>query len=73
MVGWCGDLWKILLQRETFKSNKISTAKYNLLSFLPKFLYEQFRRYANIFFLCIGLLQQIPGVSPTGSSFVELN
>ena len=29
-------------------------------------MYEQFRRYANIFFLCIGLLQQIPGVSPTG-------
>ena len=27
-------------------------------------MYEQFRRYANIFFLCIGLLQQIPGVSP---------
>ena len=32
----------------------------------PQFLYEQFRRYANIFFLCIGLLQQIPNVSPTG-------
>ena len=29
-------------------------------------MYEQFRRYANIFFLCIGLLQQIPNVSPTG-------
>ena len=34
--------------------------------FTPQFLYEQFRRYANIFFLCIGLLQQIPNVSPTG-------
>merc|ERR1719219_2955193 len=61
---------KILLnvaqQNEKFKSNKISTAKYNLITFMPKFLYEQFRRYANIFFLTIGLLQQIPGVSPTG-------
>jgi len=37
-----------------------------LFTFVPKFLFEQFRRYANIFFLCIGLLQQIPGVSPTG-------
>ena len=55
-----------LLQREKFKSNQISTAKYNIVTFIPKFLYEQFRRYANIFFLCIGLLQQIPGVSPTG-------
>lgn len=47
-------------------SNKISTAKYNIASFLPKFLFEQFGRYANIFFLFIALLQQIPNVSPTG-------
>ncbi|CAN8012891.1 unnamed protein product, partial [Ixodes pacificus] len=42
------------------------TAKYNFISFLPKFLFEQFRRYANVFFLFIALLQQIPNVSPTG-------
>jgi len=53
-------------QLTKYKSNQISTAKYNLLTFIPKFLFEQFRRYANIFFLCIGLLQQIPDVSPTG-------
>merc|ERR1719471_167631 len=53
-------------QKEKFKTNQISTAKYSVITFIPKFLYEQFRRYANIFFLCIGLLQQIPGVSPTG-------
>ncbi|KAL3880445.1 hypothetical protein ACJMK2_032682, partial [Sinanodonta woodiana] len=47
-------------------SNKISTAKYSILTFLPKFLFEQFRKYANIFFLFIALLQQIPHVSPTG-------
>ncbi|KAK3100430.1 hypothetical protein FSP39_019862 [Pinctada imbricata] len=46
--------------------NKICTAKYTILSFLPKFLFEQFRKYANIFFLFISLLQQIPNVSPTG-------
>ena len=34
-----------------------STAKYSFLSFLPKFLFEQFRRYANVFFLFIALLQ----------------
>jgi len=49
-----------------FKSNSISTGKYTFVTFIPKFLYEQFRKYANIFFLCIGLLQQIPGISPTG-------
>lgn len=36
------------------------------LSFVPSFLFEQFRRYSNCFFLFIALLQQIPDVSPTG-------
>ncbi|XP_064481329.1 probable phospholipid-transporting ATPase IA isoform X3 [Ornithodoros turicata] len=53
-------------QKQKFCSNSISTAKYNMISFLPKFLFEQFRRYANVFFLFIALLQQIPNVSPTG-------
>uniref|UniRef100_A0A0K0DN76 Phospholipid-transporting ATPase n=1 Tax=Angiostrongylus cantonensis TaxID=6313 RepID=A0A0K0DN76_ANGCA len=53
-------------QKPKFCSNEISTCKYNAFSFLPRFLYEQFRRYNNIFFLTIVLLQQIPDVSPTG-------
>jgi len=53
-------------EENTFASNAISTAKYSIWTFGPKFLFEQFRRYANIFFLMIGLLQQIPDVSPTG-------
>lgn len=46
--------------------NKISTTKYSIFSFIPRFLFEQFRKYANVYFLCITLLQQIPDVSPTG-------
>jgi len=53
-------------QEQQFSNNKISTAKYNLITFLPKFLLEQFSRYSNVFFLLIALLQQIPKVSPTG-------
>lgn len=34
-----------------------STAKYNIITFLPRFLYSQFRRAANSFFLFIALLQ----------------
>ncbi|XP_051774360.1 probable phospholipid-transporting ATPase IA isoform X4 [Ctenopharyngodon idella] len=49
-----------------FCNNRVSTAKYNFLTFLPRFLYSQFRRAANSFFLFIALLQQIPDVSPTG-------
>ncbi|MCP9259162.1 Phospholipid-transporting ATPase tat-1 [Dirofilaria immitis] len=46
--------------------NVFNTAKYNMLSFIPRFLKEQFRRYSNVFFLIIALLQQIPDISPTG-------
>ncbi|XP_069057876.1 phospholipid-transporting ATPase IA isoform X2 [Pleurodeles waltl] len=53
-------------QLTKFCNNHVSTAKYNPLTFLPRFLYSQFRRAANAFFLFIALLQQIPDVSPTG-------
>ncbi|XP_028167293.1 probable phospholipid-transporting ATPase IA isoform X1 [Ostrinia furnacalis] len=53
-------------QPQKFVSNSISTAKYSVPSFIPLFLFEQFRRYSNCFFLLIALLQQIPDVSPTG-------
>ncbi|KAG6141510.1 aminophospholipid translocase [Claviceps purpurea] len=48
-----------------YVDNHISTAKYNVASFLPKFLFEQFSKFANIFFLFTACLQQIPGLSPT--------
>ncbi|KAK3302169.1 uncharacterized protein B0T15DRAFT_295097 [Chaetomium strumarium] len=48
-----------------YVDNHISTAKYNIATFLPKFLFEQFSKFANIFFLFTAGLQQIPGLSPT--------
>lgn len=45
--------------------NHVSTAKYNAITFLPKFLLEQFSKYANLFFLFTAVLQQIPNISPT--------
>uniref|UniRef100_A0A060TC31 Phospholipid-transporting ATPase n=1 Tax=Blastobotrys adeninivorans TaxID=409370 RepID=A0A060TC31_BLAAD len=48
-----------------FKDNHISTTKYNVATFLPKFLFEQFSKYANLFFLCTACIQQVPNVSPT--------
>ncbi|KAH8300651.1 hypothetical protein KR018_001323 [Drosophila ironensis] len=53
-------------QPTKYCNNRITTAKYNIISFLPSFLFEQFRRYSNCFFLLIAMLQQIPDVSPTG-------
>lgn len=48
-----------------YVDNHVSTAKYNIATFLPKFLYEQFSKYANLFFLFTAGLQQIPNISPT--------
>ncbi|KAH0608463.1 uncharacterized protein H6S33_001597 [Morchella sextelata] len=48
-----------------YVDNHVSTAKYNIATFIPKFLYEQFSKYANLFFLFTAGLQQIPNISPT--------
>ncbi|KAI8447975.1 putative aminophspholipid translocase, partial [Phakopsora pachyrhizi] len=48
-----------------FPSNQIRTAKYSLLSFIPKNLFEQFRRVANVFFLVLVILQFFPKFSQT--------
>jgi phospholipid-transporting ATPase len=50
---------------QKFMNNHVSTAKYNIATFLPKFLFEQFSKYANLFFLFTAIIQQVPNVSPT--------
>ncbi|XBW34991.1 hypothetical protein QEN19_000556 [Hanseniaspora menglaensis] len=61
-----------------FKNNKVSTTKYNFATFLPKFLFQEFSKYANLFFLFTSIIQQVPDVSPTnkyttiGTLFVVL-
>jgi len=47
-----------------FETNYISTTKYNAATFLPYCLAEQFKRYANIYFLIIAVIQCIPAISP---------
>ncbi|XP_020223409.1 probable phospholipid-transporting ATPase 4 [Cajanus cajan] len=46
--------------------NDISTTKYNVITFLPKALFEQFRRVANIYFLLAACLSASP-ISPFSS------
>ncbi|KAJ8654409.1 hypothetical protein O0I10_009979 [Lichtheimia ornata] len=41
-------------------SNRIRTAKYTPLTFIPKNLFEQFRNVANLYFLFLVILQCIP-------------
>ena len=46
-----------IIQPAKYCRNSISTSKYNIATFLPKFLFEQFRKYSNIFFFLIVMLQ----------------
>ncbi|KIM27890.1 hypothetical protein M408DRAFT_329812 [Serendipita vermifera MAFF 305830] len=40
--------------------NKVRTSKYTILTFIPKNLYEQFRRVANLYFLGLVCIQVFP-------------
>ncbi|XP_026577882.1 probable phospholipid-transporting ATPase VD [Pseudonaja textilis] len=45
-----------------YANNKIRTNKYRLWSFIPRNLFEQFHRVANLYFLFIALLNWVPAV-----------
>lgn len=55
-------------------SNVIHTTKYTVLNFIPKNLWEQFHRWANIYFLMIALINFIPAVEAVGKevAFIPL-
>ncbi|XP_046854254.1 phospholipid-transporting ATPase VA-like isoform X2 [Xenia sp. Carnegie-2017] len=42
--------------------NKVKTTKYTIWNFLPKNLFEQFHRFANIYFLVIAILNWVPAI-----------
>jgi len=47
-----------------FASNEFNTTKYNFFNFLPKVLFEQFRKATNFYFLLICIIVLIPVISP---------
>lgn len=47
--------------------NTILSSRYNLYNFLPRQLFAQFSKLANFYFLCVSILQMIPGLSTTGT------
>lgn len=49
-----------------FVPNLISTCKYNCLTFLPKNLWEQFHKLANVYFLAASILQCLPNITTSG-------
>ena len=44
--------------------NYVRSSKYTFIDFLPKSLLFQFKRYANIYFLFIMIIQCVPDISP---------
>ncbi|KAI9281989.1 hypothetical protein BY458DRAFT_429509 [Sporodiniella umbellata] len=62
------------IEEYPFVSNRVRTAKYTPLSFIPKNLFEQFRNVANLYFLFLVVLQCIPlfGVTEPAVSALPL-
>ena len=48
-------------------NNTILSSRYTLYNFLPRQLFAQFSKLANFYFLCVSILQMIPGLSTTGT------
>lgn len=50
-------------QHRKYCRNKIKTTKYTFLSFIPKNLFEQLHRFANIYFIFLAALNFVPIVN----------
>jgi hypothetical protein len=62
-------LYTNMLNANSHASFQIKTSRYNALSFVPRALFEQFRRIANMYFLVLGaimLIGQYTGARWTG-------
>ncbi|XP_066458625.1 phospholipid-transporting ATPase IC-like isoform X2 [Eleutherodactylus coqui] len=57
-----------------YATNVIKTSKYNVITFLPLNLFEQFRRIANAYFLLLLIIQLIPQISTVSwyTTFIPL-
>jgi phospholipid-translocating ATPase len=53
--------------KKPYISNYIRSTRYSAWNFLPRQLVAQFSKLANFYFLCVSILQMIPGLSTTGT------
>ncbi|KAK9278755.1 hypothetical protein L1049_028332 [Liquidambar formosana] len=59
-VVYCNDPECLEASLHKYAANYVRTTKYNIATFFPKALFEQFRRVANIYFLICALLSFTP-------------
>lgn len=52
---------------QPYITNWIRSTRYSAWNFVPRQLIAQFSKLANFYFLCISILQMIPGLSTTGT------
>ncbi|ROK15855.1 putative phospholipid-transporting ATPase VD [Anabarilius grahami] len=62
MPSWTEDEELKELQ-QSYCRNKVRTTKYTFLSFIPKNLFEQLHRFANVYFVFLGALNFVPVVN----------
>lgn len=55
-----------------YRSNRIKTTKYSALTFLPKNLFEQFHRFANLYFILVVALNWVPQVQAFGKEIAMI-
>ncbi|CAN8293821.1 unnamed protein product [Cochlearia groenlandica] len=65
-VVYCNEPNSAAAQRRSYDGNYVRSTKYTPASFVPKSLFEQFRRVANFYFLVTGALSLTP-LSPYGA------
>ena len=66
-------IWVAIKNRRRHRphTNRIKTTRYNILTFIPKNLFEQFRRVANIYFAILIGLNWIPIINAISKTVHE--
>lgn len=54
-----------------YPENVVKTSRYNLFTFFPKSLFEQFRRLANVYFLVLGAIATVGSYTNDYNTAVE--
>ncbi|XP_071088418.1 phospholipid-transporting ATPase VD-like [Haliotis cracherodii] len=55
-----------------YRSNRIKTTKYSILTFFPKNIFEQFHRFANLYFIFVVGLNWVPEIQAFGKEIAMI-